>query len=83
MGNPLEGLLDKYGLLYKFHGEWDICEVMALEWDFFLNNVLQMCREIAAKSLFGLMFPLQFLVLPNFHSCFSDSMETRKMFSIS
>ena len=31
VGNPLEGLLDKYGLLYKFHGERDICEVMALE----------------------------------------------------
>ena len=28
-------------------------------------------------------FPLQFLVLPNFHSCFYNYMETRKMFSIS
>ena len=27
--------------------------------------------------------PLQFLVLPNFHSCFYNCMETRKTFSIS
>ena len=28
-------------------------------------------------------FPLQFLVLPNFYSCFYNCMETREMFSIS
>ena len=39
--------------------------------------------EIAQKhSSYGLVFPLQFLVLPNFHSCFYNCMETRKMFSI-
>ena len=40
--------------------------------------------EIAWKhSPCGLVFPLQFFVLPNFHSCFYNCMETRKMFSIS
>ena len=40
--------------------------------------------EIAWKhSPYGLVFPLQFLVLPNFHLCFYNYMETRKMFSIS
>ena len=40
--------------------------------------------EIAWKhSPYGLVFPLQFLVLPNFHSCFYNCMETRKIFSIS
>ena len=40
--------------------------------------------EIAWKrSPYRLVFPLQFLVLPNFHSCFYNCMETRKMFSIS
>ena len=37
--------------------------------------------EIAWKHLpCGLVFPLQFLVLPNFHLCFYNCMETRKMF---
>ena len=35
------------------------------------------------QSSCELMFPLQFLILPNFHSCFYNSMKTRKMFSIS
>ena len=40
--------------------------------------------EIAWKhSPYGLVFPLQFLVLPNFHSCFYNFIETRKIFSIS
>ena len=40
--------------------------------------------EIAWKhSPCGLMFPLQFLVLPTLHSCFYNCMEPRKMFSIS
>ena len=45
--------------------------------------------EIVWKhSPYGLMSPLQFLVLPNFHSCFCNMfpyscMETWKMFSIS
>ena len=40
--------------------------------------------EIAWKhSLYGLVFPLQFLVLPNFNSRFYNCMETREMFSIS
>ena len=40
--------------------------------------------ELAWKhSPHGLVLPLQFLVLPNFHSCFHNCMETRKMFSIS
>ena len=40
--------------------------------------------EIASKhSPYGLVFPLQFLILPNFHSCFYNCTETRKMFSIS
>ena len=39
--------------------------------------------EIAWKhSLYRLVFPLQFLVLTNFHSCFYNCMETRKLFSI-
>ena len=33
--------------------------------------------------LFWRTFVLQFLVLPNFHSCFYNCMETQKMFSIS
>ena len=40
--------------------------------------------EITSKhSPYGLVFPLQFLVLPNVHSCFYNCMETRKMLSIS
>ena len=40
--------------------------------------------EIAWKhSPRVLEFPLQFRVLPNFHLCFYNCMETRKMFSIS
>ena len=40
--------------------------------------------EIASKhSPYVLVFPLQFLVLPNFHSCLYNCMETWKMFSIS
>ena len=42
--------------------------------------------EIVCKhSPYGLhlVFPFQFRVLPNFHTCFYNCMKTRKMFSIS
>ena len=40
--------------------------------------------EIAWKhSHFVLVFPRNFSFLPNFHACFYNSIETRKMFSIS
>ena len=40
--------------------------------------------EIAWKhSHFVLVFPRNFSFLPNFHACFFNSIETRKMFSIS
>ena len=39
--------------------------------------------EIAWKhSHFVLVFPRNFSFLPNFHACFYNSIETRKMFSI-
>ena len=34
------------------------------------------------RSPYGFVFPLQYLVLPNFHLCFYNCMATRKMFSI-
>ena len=43
-----------------------------------MNNM-----ENSRCGLRALVFPLQFLVLSNFHSCFYNSMETRRMFSIS
>ena len=53
---------------------------------FYKRNTCGSLREleIAWKySPYRLVFPLQFLVLPNFHWCFYNCMETRKMFSIS
>ena len=35
------------------------------------------------KHLPAALVPTEFLVLPNFHSCFYNSIETRYMFSIS
>ena len=40
-------------------------------------------NSVEILALWRLVFPLQFLVLPNFHPCFYNRMETRKMFSIS
>ena len=38
---------------------------------------------VGKLALYGLVFPLQFLVIPNFNSCFNNCMDTRKKFSIS
>ena len=40
-------------------------------------------RNFSKISPFGLVFPLEFLVLQNFHSCFYNCMKTQEMFSIS
>ena len=61
-----------YGLCYKrIRKHFFLCERLGES----LGEL-----EIAWKhSPFGFVFPLQFLVLPNFHSCFYNCMETRKI----
>ena len=43
--------------------------------------VFQYIIETLVEVCTWLVLPLQFLVLPNFHSCFYNCLETRKMFS--
>ncbi len=48
------------------------------------GQTLYSVPEIAWKhSHFVLLFPRNFSFRPNFHACFYNSIETRKMFSIS
>ena len=46
-------------------------------------HVIETLVEVLENSKLRGNFPLQFLVLPKFHECFYNCMETRKMFSIS
>ena len=47
------------------------------------GNLGELEIEKLENSPYGLVFPLQFLVLPNSHSRFYNCMETQKIFSIS
>jgi hypothetical protein len=52
----------------------------------FIETLLKVWEKLEIvwkQSHFVLVFPHNFSFLPNFHACFYNSIETRKMFSIS